>query len=165
MDRGNIANALTDTITRDLGVTTDAINVGGSLLSAGIVLLEIPSNILLQRVGPHRWLSVQIVCWGLVATFQSFITNYGGFLATRFILGCAESGFIPGALYTLSTCYKKGESNFRISLFFLGNLLAGATVSLIGAGILSMGPRYGISGWRWLFISTFTFLFALSPSY
>ncbi|KAH7024883.1 major facilitator superfamily domain-containing protein [Microdochium trichocladiopsis] len=152
MDRGNIANALTDTITTDLGITTNDINVGGSLLSTGIVLLEIPSNILLQRVGPHRWLSVQIVGWGLVATFQSFIHNYPGFLVTRFILGCAESGFIPGALYTLSTWYKKGESNFRISIFFLGNLLAAATVSLIGAGILSMGPRYGIAGWRWLFI-------------
>lgn len=87
MDRGNISNALTSTITQDLKITTNQINVGSSLLSAGIVLLEIPSNILLQRVGPQRWLSCQIVAWGLVATFQNFITNYGGYLATRLLLG------------------------------------------------------------------------------
>ncbi|KAI1379229.1 MFS general substrate transporter [Hypoxylon crocopeplum] len=152
MDRGNISNALTSTITQDLGVDTNQINVGNSLLSAGIVLLEIPSNVLLQRVGPQRWLSGQIVAWGLVATFQSFITNYGSYLATRLLLGLCEAGFIPGALYTMSTWYKKSESSLRISIFFLGNLIAAATTSLIGAGILSMGDRYGIAGWRWLFI-------------
>ncbi|KAI1098130.1 MFS general substrate transporter [Jackrogersella minutella] len=152
MDRGNISNALTSTITEDLGVNTNQINVGSSLLSAGIVLLEIPSNILLQKVGPQRWLSCQILAWGLVATFQNFITNYGGFLATRLLLGLCEAGFIPGALYTMSTWYKKSESSLRISIFFLGNLVATATTSLIGAGILSMGNRYGVAGWRWLFI-------------
>ncbi|CAJ2504093.1 Uu.00g114870.m01.CDS01 [Anthostomella pinea] len=152
MDRGNISNALTSTITQDLGVTTDQINVGNSLLSTGIVLLEIPSNILLQRVGPQRWLSGQIVAWGLVAIFQNFITNYAGYLVTRILLGLCEAGFIPGALYTMSTWYKKDESSLRISIFFLGNLLASATTSLIGAGILSMGDRYGVAGWRWLFI-------------
>ncbi|KAI2638003.1 MFS general substrate transporter [Hypomontagnella submonticulosa] len=152
MDRGNISNALTSTITQDLGVDTNQINVGNSLLSAGIVLLEIPSNILLQRIGPRRWLSGQIVAWGLVATFQNFITNYGSYLATRLLLGLCEAGFIPGALYTMSTWYKKSETSLRISIFFLGNLLAAATTSLIGAGILSMGDRHGVAGWRWLFI-------------
>ncbi|KAI1391885.1 MFS general substrate transporter [Hypoxylon trugodes] len=152
MDRGNISNALTSTITKDLGVDTNQINAGNSLLSAGIVLLEIPSNILLQRIGPRNWLSGQIVAWGLVATFQNFITNYGGYLATRLLLGLCEAGFIPGSLYTMSTWYKKSESSLRISIFFLGNLIASATTSLIGAGILSMGDRYGVAGWRWLFI-------------
>ncbi|KAI0108004.1 MFS general substrate transporter [Hypoxylon sp. NC0597] len=152
MDRGNISNALTSTITKDLGIDTNQINVGNSLLSAGIVLLEIPSNILLQRVGPQKWLSFQIVAWGLVATLQNFITNYGSYLATRLLLGLCEAGFIPGSLYTMSTWYKKSESSLRISIFFLGNLIASATTSLIGAGILSMGDRYGVAGWRWLFI-------------
>ncbi|KAJ9141733.1 MFS general substrate transporter [Pleurostoma richardsiae] len=152
MDRGNISNALTSTITTDLGIITNQINVGSSLLSAGIVLLEIPSNILLQRVGPQRWLTCQIIAWGLVATFQNFITNYAGYLVTRILLGLCEAGFIPGSLYTMSTWYKKSETSLRVSIFFLGNLLASATTSLIGAGILSMGNRYGVAGWRWLFI-------------
>lgn len=152
MDRGNISNALTSTITTDLGITTNQINVGTALLSLGIVLLEIPSNVLLQKIGPHKWLSGQIMAWGLVALFQNFITNYAGYLVTRIILGLCEAGFIPGALYTMSTWYKRTETSFRVSIFFLGNLLAVALTSLIGAGILTMGERYGVAGWRWLFI-------------
>lgn len=152
IDRGNIANALTSTITTDLNLTTNQINVGTALLSLGIVLLEIPSNILLQKVGPRRWLSGQILTWGLVAVLQNFITGYGGYLATRLILGMCEAGFIPGALYTMSTWYKRDETSLRVSIFFLGNLLAVALTSLIGAGILTMGARYGVAGWRWLFI-------------
>lgn len=152
MDRGNISNALTSTITTDLGITTNQINVGTALLSLGIVVLEIPSNVILQRVGPHKWLSGQIIAWGLVALFQNFITNYAGYLVTRIILGLCEAGFIPGALYTMSTWYKRGETSLRVSIFFLGNLLAVALTSLIGAGILTMGSRYGVAGWRWLFI-------------
>lgn len=90
-----------------------------------------------------------------MATFQNFITNYSGYIVTRLLLGLCEAGFIPGALYTMSLWYKKSESSLRISIFFLGNLLASATTSLIGAGILSMSGRYGIAGWRWLFISKF----------
>ncbi|PQE21617.1 MFS transporter protein [Rutstroemia sp. NJR-2017a WRK4] len=152
MDRGNISNALTSTITEDLHVTTNQINAGTSILSAGIVLLEIPSNVLLQRIGPQTWLSFQILAWGLVATFQNFITNYSGYIVTRLLLGLCKAGFIPGALYTMSLWYKKSESSSRISIFFLGNLLASATVALIGAGILGLSGRAGVAGWRWLFI-------------
>lgn len=94
------------------------------------------------------------MAWGLVATFQNFITNYAGYLVTRIMLGLCEAGFIPGSLYTLSTWYKRDETSLRVSLFFLGNLLSTALTSLIGAGILSMGDRYGVPGWRWLFIGT-----------
>ena len=149
MDRGNIATALTSTITTDLGVNTNAINVGTQLFSAGIVILEIPSNILLQKVGPRRWLSVQILAWGLVATFQAFISNYASYLATRLLLGLCEAGFIPGALYYLSTWYTRKETSLRVSFFFLGNIFAGGLTSLIGAGILTIKTW---AGWRWVFL-------------
>ncbi|TGO46846.1 hypothetical protein BOTNAR_0561g00020 [Botryotinia narcissicola] len=102
LDRGNIANALTSTITTDLGVTTNQINAGSSILSAGIVVLEINSNILLKKIRPQKWLAGQILAWGLVATFQNFITNYSGYIVTSLLLGLCEAGFIPGALYTMS---------------------------------------------------------------
>ncbi|KAI1483471.1 putative allantoate permease [Daldinia eschscholtzii] len=172
VDRANISNALTSTITEDLGINTNQINVGNSILSTGLVLLEIPSNVLLQRIGPRKWLSAQIMAWGLVATFQNFIRDYGGYIATRLLLGLCEAGFVPGALYTMSTWYKKSETSLRVSIFFLGNLLASTTTSLLGAGILSMGDRYGVAGWRWLFIVEgaitigigFIFILLLPPS-
>jgi predicted MFS family arabinose efflux permease len=96
VDRGNISAALTSTITTDLGITTNQINVGTQLLSAGIVLTEIPSNIILQRIGPQRWLAGQLFAWGLVATFQAFVKTYPAYLVTRLLLGLFEGGFIPG---------------------------------------------------------------------
>ncbi|KAH9213356.1 MFS transporter [Leptodontidium sp. 2 PMI_412] len=152
LDRGNLSSALTSTLTKDLGITTNQVNVGSQLLSAGIVLLEIPSNIILQKVGPRPWLSVQILAWGLVATFQAFITNYASYLATRLLLGLLEAGFIPGALYYLSSWYKRGETSLRVTLFFFGQMFANATSQLIAAGLLTLDGRHGLSGWQWLFL-------------
>jgi sugar phosphate permease len=96
MDRGNISAVLTSSITEDLNITTNQINIGTQLLSAGIVLSEIPSNIILQRIGPRVWLSGQLFAWGLVATFQAFVQSYPAYLVTRILLGFCEGGFIPG---------------------------------------------------------------------
>lgn len=153
IDRGNISAALTSTITEDLNITTNQINVGTQLLSAGIVISEIPSNVILQRVGPQRWLSAQLFAWGLVATFQAFVQSYPAYLVTRFLLGLLEGGFIPGALYYLSTWYKREESSLRITLFFFGQMFSGATSSLISAGLLTLSGKGGLAGWRWIFLS------------
>ncbi|KAL3457149.1 major facilitator superfamily domain-containing protein [Aspergillus heterothallicus] len=152
IDRGNISAALTSTITEDLNITTNQINVGSQLLSAGIVISEIPSNVIMQRVGPQRWLSVQIFAWGLVATLQCLIKSYPAYLVTRFLLGLLEGGFIPGALYYLSTWYKREETSLRVTLFFFGQMFSGATSSLISAGLLTLSGKHGLAGWRWIFL-------------
>jgi MFS family permease len=105
LDRGNIANAITDDFMEDLGISQNQFNVGQQMLSLGIVLFEIPSNMILYRVGPGKWLTLQLFLFGIVSTFQAFQTNYDSFVATRLLLGITESGFIPGGLWTLSTWY------------------------------------------------------------
>ncbi|KAL4999796.1 major facilitator superfamily domain-containing protein [Aspergillus recurvatus] len=152
IDRGNISAALTSTITEDLNITTNQINVGTQLLSAGIVISELPSNVILQRIGPQRWLSAQLFAWGLVATFQAFIKSYPAYLVTRLLLGLLEGGFIPGALYYLSTWYKREETSLRVTLFFFGQMFSGATSSLISAGLLTLSGKRGLAGWRWIFL-------------
>ena len=128
-DRGNIANALTDNFVRllehfffrltsvvfqtlthlsrpqlkNVGINQDQFNVGQQMLSLGIVLFEIPSNMILYRVGPGKWLTLQLFLFGFVSLFQAFQHGYGAFISTRLLLGMTESGFIPGGLYTLST--------------------------------------------------------------
>lgn len=126
--------------------------MGTQLLSAGIVLSEIPANIILQRLGPRVWLSGQLFAWGLVATFQAFVQSYPAYLATRILLGLCEGGFIPGALYYLSTWYKRDETTLRTGLFFYGQMFASATTSLISAGCLTLEGRAGLEGWRWIFL-------------
>lgn len=103
LDRGNMANAITDNFMSDIGVNQDQFNVGQQMLSLGIVLTEIPANLILYRVGPGKWLTLQLFLFGTVSTFQAFQRGYAPFIITRFLLGITESGFIPGGLWTLST--------------------------------------------------------------
>lgn len=122
LDRGNISAVLTSTITEDLGITTNQVNIGTQLLSAGIVLSEIPSNIILQRIGPRVWLSGQLFAWGLVATFQAFVQSYPAYLVTRILLGLCEGGFIPGRcawLMRLTFSTNNGDHRRVVLPFYL----------------------------------------------
>ena len=98
MDRGNVSAILTSTITKDLDINTNQINIGTQLVGAAIVIAEIPSNLIMQRLGPRVWLAGQLFAWGLVATFQAFVQSYSAYLATRVLLGLCEGGFIPGKI-------------------------------------------------------------------
>ncbi|EXK79929.1 hypothetical protein FOQG_15483 [Fusarium oxysporum f. sp. raphani 54005] len=152
LDRGNIANAITDSFMEDVGINQFQFNVGQQLLSLGIVLFEIPSNMILYRVGPGKWLTIQLFLFGLVSTFQAWQSNYSGYLATRFLLGVTESGYIPGGLWTLSTWYTRSETAKRIMIFFFGNQLGQASSKLIAYGVLHMKGVGGYPGWFWLFV-------------
>lgn len=147
LDRGNIANALTDDFLLDVGITQNQFNVGQQMLSLGIVLFEIPSNMILYRVGPGKWLTLQLFLFGTVSTFQAFQNNYGSFVATRFLLGITESGFIPGGLWTLSTWYTRKETAKRVMFFYFGNQFGQASSKLLAYGILHMRGVGGKSGW------------------
>ncbi|OAA36219.1 Major facilitator superfamily domain, general substrate transporter [Beauveria brongniartii RCEF 3172] len=154
LDRGNIGNALTDFFLKEVGITQFQFNVGNQLLSLGIVLLELLSNLILYRVGPQKWISCQIICWGLVATFQAFQKGkgVGVYYVTRLLLGLLEAGFIPAGLYTLTRWYKRNETSRRFIAFFFGNMFASAASGLIAYGILQMRGVAGLSGWQWLFL-------------
>lgn len=152
LDRGNIANAITDSFLEDVGIDQDQFNIGQQMLSLGIVLLEIPSNMILYRIGPGKWLTLQLFLFGIVSLFQAFQKGYSSFLATRFLLGMTESGFIPGGLWTLSTWYTRGETAKRVMFFYFGNQLGQASSKLLAYGILHMRGVGGKPGWFWLFV-------------
>ncbi|PSN59374.1 alternative sulfate transporter [Corynespora cassiicola Philippines] len=153
LDRSNISNALTDTLTEDLGITRDDVNLGNQLMLAGIVISELPSNILLQKLGASVWLTGQMGIWGTIAMTQAWCTNIHSFYATRFLLGIFEGGYVPGGQYVLALFYNREELALRTAIFYFGNYFATATGSLMAAGILQLGGRQGLSGWQWLFIS------------
>ncbi|GAA89165.1 similar to alternative sulfate transporter [Aspergillus luchuensis IFO 4308] len=152
IDRTNIASALTGGFASDIGISQDIINLGNQLMFLGVIVLEIPSNMVLQKVGPRRWISAQVCIFGVIAALQIFIRNKTGFLLTRSILGLAEAGYIPAAMYTLSTWYTKEELTKRIALFFFG-MFGGAAVSpLLGAALLKLDGKGGLHGWQWIFL-------------
>lgn len=152
LDRSNISNALTDTLTEDLGIISNDVNLGNQLMLAGIIIFELPSNILLQKVGAPIWLTAQMGIWGTIALTQAWCTNIHSFYATRFLLGAFEGGYVPGGQYMLSLFYTRKELALRTAIFYFGNYFATATGSLIAAGVLSLAGSNGLSGWQWLFI-------------
>ncbi|KAK4159569.1 putative transporter [Cladorrhinum sp. PSN259] len=152
LDRMNIASALTGGFAVDIGVDLNTINAGNQLMFAGIVLLEIPSNLALQKLGPRKWIAGQVFIFGLVACLQVFLHNKAGFLLSRLILGFCESGYIPGAIYTLSTWYRKRELAKRVAILFFGMFGANAISPLLATGILKLDGRRGMHGWQWLFL-------------
>ncbi len=105
---------------------------------------------LIQKLGPQRWLTFQGFSFGLVATLQMFMHSYGSFLATRIVLGIVECGYIPGALYTLSTFYKRTELGSRTSFFYLGNVIVIDIGGLMAAGILCI--KNHLRPWQNLFL-------------
>jgi len=122
------------------------------MLSLGIVLFEIPSNMILYRVGPGKWLTLQLFLFGIVSTFQAWQNNYGSFIATRLLLGITESGFIPGGLWTISTWYTRKETAKRVMFFYFGNQFGQASAKLLAYGILHMRGLSGKPGWFYLFV-------------
>jgi MFS family permease len=91
--------------------------------------------------------------FGFVATMQVFVRNRGGFLATRVMLGVAESGYTPGAMYILSMWYKRRELARRVSIFFFGMFGGNALSPILATGILRLDGVRGIRDWQWLFLS------------
>ncbi|CCF44086.1 inner membrane transporter yfaV [Colletotrichum higginsianum] len=164
LDRMNLASALTGGFAADIGVNQDTINLGNQLMFLGIVILEIPSNMLLQKVGPRKYISGQVMLFGFVATMQVFLVDRKGFLAARMMLGLAEAGYIPGACYTLSTWYTKKELAKRIAVFFFGMFSGNALSPILASGILKLEGERGLRGWQWLFLieGVFTFFVGLS---
>jgi MFS family permease len=152
LDRMNLASALTDGFAKNIAVNQNTINLGNQLMFLGIVVLEIPSNLILQRIGPRIWMSTQVIIFGLVATLQVFVKDRTGFLVSRMFLGLCEAGYIPGGIYTLSTWYTKRELAKRVAVFFFGMFGGNAISPLLASGILKLGGRHGMRGWQWLFL-------------
>lgn len=164
LDRMNIASAITGGMLKDISINQATVNLGNQLMFMSIVLLEIPFNMLLQRVrrdissadtqwGPRKWLSIQVFIFGLIATLQVFVKNRAGFLAARCILGLAEAGYIPGGAYTLSSWYTNKELARRVAIFFFGMFGGNAISPLLASGILQLNGRHGLSGWQYIFLS------------
>jgi MFS family permease len=118
--------------------------------------------LLTAQVGPRKWISAQVFVFGVVATMQLFVRSRGGFIVTRLLLGFAEAGYIPGAVYTLSTWYTKRELAKRVAILFFGMFGGNAISPLLASGILQLDGHEGIRGWEWLFLRRWS---AVCPGY
>ncbi|KAF3395768.1 putative transporter, partial [Penicillium rolfsii] len=162
LDRTNLSSAITGGLADDLSINQNTINLGNQLMFLGVILLEIPSNVILFKIGPRWWIAGQVFVFGTIAAMQVFIRNKAGFLSTRTLLGLAEAGYIPGAMFILSTWYTKAEITKRVAIFFFGMFGGTAISPLLGAGLLKLEGKGGLRGWQWIFLAEGVWSVAIS---
>ncbi|KAM0818154.1 putative Major facilitator superfamily (MFS) profile domain-containing protein [Seiridium cardinale] len=153
LDRQALPNARVQGIEEDLGLEGDDYNVAISVLFAGYIALQIPSNMLLTRVRPSIYLPVCMALWGAVSACTAAVKDFHGLVVCRFFLGFLEAPFFPGALFLLSSWYTPKELATRTAVLYTGSLLSGGFGGLVGAGVqYGLDGVHGLYAWQWLFI-------------
>lgn len=156
IDRNNIAAAKLAGLPEDLNLdpNTSEFETAVSILFVGYLLMQIPSNLFLNKIGkPAIYLPACMMVWGVISAATAAVTNFGGLIAVRFFLGFVEAAYFPGCLYYLSCWYTRKELGLRTALLYSGALISGAFSGLISAGITqNMNGVRGLDAWQWLFL-------------
>ncbi|KAK2008039.1 MFS general substrate transporter [Colletotrichum eremochloae] len=156
IDRNNIAAARLAGLERDLKLDPESnqFQTAVSILFVGYLLMQVPSNLLLNKIGkPALYLPTCMVVWGVISAATAACRNYAGLLAIRFLLGFVEAAYFPGCLYYLSCWYTREELGLRTTVLYTGSLISGAFSGLISAGIKgNMDGARGLGAWQYLFL-------------
>ncbi len=150
-DRVNVGIAALQ-MNDDIGLSDWAYGFGAGIFFFGYALFEVPSNLILARVGARRWIARIMVTWGLISAAMMFVQGPWSFYTLRFLLGVAEAGFLPGIIYYLSQWFPKGERAGAVSWFMLGIPLSAVFGNPISSSLLELDGWHGLRGWQWLFL-------------
>lgn len=151
IDRVNIGFAATE-LQRDLGLSDAAFGLGAGLFFLGYCLFEVPSNLILERVGARLWIARIMVGWGLVSMAMMFATGVWSFYLLRVLLGIAEAGFFPGVILYLTYWVPAAHRAKTNALFMTAipvSVIVGAPIS---EALLKLDGAWGLRGWQWLFL-------------
>jgi len=151
IDRTNISVAAL-TMNKDLGLSAYVYGWGAGIFFFSYFLFEIPSNLILERVGARRWIARIMITWGVVSGLTAFATGTTSFIVIRFLLGAAEAGFFPGMILYFTYWYPAEYRGRVISTLFIAQPVANAIASIASAAILGIDGVFGLKGWQWIFI-------------
>jgi ACS family tartrate transporter-like MFS transporter len=151
MDRVNISYASLR-MNSDLHFTATVYGLGAGLFFIGYALCEVPSNLLMLRFGPRRWLARIMFTWGLLATCMMFVRTPLEFYAIRLLLGIAEAGFFPGILYYLTLWFPNQMRARAVSRFYIAFPLASTVMGALAGWLMGLDGKLGLAGWQWLFL-------------
>jgi sugar phosphate permease len=152
LDRVNIGNARLYGMEADLGLHGSQYQTAVSILFVTYLLSEVPSNLLLKKFRPSRWIAFIATSWGIIATLTGIVQSYSGLIACRVLLGLVEGGLFPGMAVYLTIFYTKREIALRIGYLFVSAAIAGAFGGLLAFAIGFMDNLDGQRGWRWIMI-------------
>lgn len=152
LDRVNIGFAALD-MNRDLGFSATVYGLGSGIFFVSYTLLEVPSNLMLARIGAPLWIGRIMLTWGLVSIAMAFVKDASAFYGLRFLLGAAEAGFFPGLVFYLTQWFPMRERARAIALFMTGTAIAGVIGGPISSALLQTDGWLGLRGWQWLFVA------------
>jgi ACS family tartrate transporter-like MFS transporter len=151
IDRTNIAIAAL-TMNQDLGFSASLYGIGAGIFFIGYALFEVPSNMILEKVGARIWIARIMITWGIVSGLMATVVGPVSFLSLRFLLGVAEAGFFPGMILYFTYWFPARYRGRVISTLFIAVPVANAVASAISGAILEMDGILGLKGWQWVFI-------------
>ncbi|MCJ1306865.1 hypothetical protein MMC25_000509 [Agyrium rufum] len=151
IDRSNIGNAKIDGLVDDLKLVGTKYNVALTVFYVPYILIDVPSNWFVKRVGAGFYLPGLVIVWGVVGMCIGFVKSYSGLIAARFFLGLCEGGLLGGMILYLSMFYRRHQVLFRMGLFYCAAPLSGAFGGLLATGLAEI-KHGGYNGWPWIFI-------------
>ena len=151
LDRINVGFAALQ-MNSDLRFSSSAFGLGSGIFFVGYCLFEVPSNIILERVGARIWIARIMVSWGLISAGMMFVRTPATFCTLRFLLGVAEAGFFPGVVYYLSLWYPARQRARAIAGFMAAIPVTGLIGGPLSGALLGLDGYCGLKGWQWLFL-------------
>jgi ACS family tartrate transporter-like MFS transporter len=151
LDRVNVGFAALQ-MKADLGFSDAVYGLGAGIFFIGYFVFEVPSNLILERVGPRWWIARIMISWGVISSCMMFVRGEAAFHALRFLLGVAEAGFFPGMILYLTYWFPAAERARAVALFMTATAMAGVVGAPISGALLEMDGIAGLAGWQWLFL-------------
>lgn len=151
IDRVNISFAALQ-MNADMGFSDAVYGFGAGVFFIGYALFEVPSNLILVRVGARLWIARIMITWGLISVLMMFVAGPISFYVLRFLLGVAEAGFLPGIIYYLGNWYPAKDRARAVSWFMLAIPLSTVVGAPLAGIILELDGWRGLHGWQWLFL-------------
>lgn len=151
LDRINVGFAALQMNT-DLGISPSVFGLGSGIFFIGYFFFEIPSNLILARVGARKWIARILISWGVVASAMMFCVGEKSLYALRFLLGIAEAGFFPGMVLYLTYWFPQRYLARNVAYFMASVAVAGIISGPVSGFLLTMHGLWGLAGWQWLFL-------------
>ena len=130
----------------------DIYGLGSGLFFLGYFVFEVPSNLILHRIGARLWIARIMIVWGIVSSSMMFMKSPSGFYTMRFLLGVAEAGFFPGVILYMTYWFPVKDRARMVALFSTAATLSGFFNSPVSGRLLQLEGFQGLAGWQWLFL-------------
>ena len=151
LDRINVGFAALQ-MQKQLGFSDAVYGLGAGMFFAGYFFFQVPSNLVLERVGARRWIAFLMVVWGLLSAATALVSGARSFYALRFLLGSAEAGFFPGVILYLKNWFPGSARARTVARFMTAAPLSGVVGGPLSGALLGLHLRAGLAGWQWMFL-------------